>query len=109
MTVAGYRSIQRNSSDRSLRCSKVLGARERMAVLPFGRYIWMTGVNPMTSKIARRPVQPPAKPVGQKSGKVAKDAQVPAVARRGQLTLQQIKHAVNTALRGQTFEADAQG
>jgi hypothetical protein len=63
----------------------------------------------MTSKIARRPIQPPAKPVGQKTGKTAKAAQVPAVARRGRLTLQQIKRAVDTALRGQTFEADAQG
>jgi hypothetical protein len=65
----------------------------------------------MTSKISRRTVQPPAKPVGQRtsqSGKTAKAAQVPAVARRGRLTLQQIKHAVETALRGQTFEADAQ-
>jgi hypothetical protein len=66
----------------------------------------------MTSKISRRTVQPPAKPVGQRasqsSGKTAKAAQVPAVARRGRLTSQQIKHAVETALRGQTFEADAQ-
>ena len=62
----------------------------------------------MTSKISRRTMQPPAKPVGQprKTGKVA---QVPAVARRGRLTLQQIKRAVDTALRGQTFEADAPG
>lgn len=34
-------------------------------------------------------------------------AQAPAVVRRGRLSLQQIKHAVETALRGQTFEADA--
>jgi hypothetical protein len=32
---------------------------------------------------------------------------VPPVARRGRLSLQQIKHAVAVALRGQTFEADA--
>ena len=63
----------------------------------------------MTSKIARRTMQPLVRPVGQKPGKVAKAAQVPAVARRGRLTLQQIKHAVDTALRGKTFEADAQG
>lgn len=63
----------------------------------------------MTSKIAHRPIQPPARPVGQKASKIAKAAEVPAVARRGRLTLQQIKHAVRTALRGQTFEADAQG
>ena len=63
----------------------------------------------MTSKIARRPIQPPAKPVGQKASKTTRAAQVPAVAQRGRLTLQQIKHAVDTALRGQTFEADAQG
>jgi hypothetical protein len=63
----------------------------------------------MTSKTARRPIQSPAKPVGQKASKTAKAAQVPAVARRGRLTLQQIKRAVDTALRGQTFEADAQG
>jgi hypothetical protein len=66
----------------------------------------------MTSKISHRAMQSPAKPVGQKAskpGKTAKAAAVPAVARRGRLTLQQIKHAVDTALRGQTFEADAQG
>ncbi len=32
---------------------------------------------------------------------------VPPVVRRGRLSLQQIKHAVAVALRGQTFEADA--
>ncbi len=32
---------------------------------------------------------------------------VPPVARRGRLSLKQIKHAVAVALRGQTFEADA--
>jgi hypothetical protein len=66
----------------------------------------------MTSKDSHRAMQPPAKPVGQrasKPGKTAKATPVPAVARRGRLTLQQIKHAVDTALRGQTFEADAQG
>lgn len=66
----------------------------------------------MTSKISHRAMQPPAKPVGQrasKPGKTGKAAQVPAVVQRGRLTLQQIKHAVDTALRGQTFEADAQG
>jgi hypothetical protein len=66
----------------------------------------------MPNKMSHRAMQPPAKPVGQrasKPGKTAKAAAVPAVARRGQLTLQQIKHAVDAALRGQTFEADAQG
>jgi hypothetical protein len=66
----------------------------------------------MTGKISSRGMQAPAKPVGQragKSGKATRAAQVPAVARRGRLTLQQIKHAVDTALRGQTFKADAQG
>jgi hypothetical protein len=66
----------------------------------------------MTSKISRRAMQSPAKPVGQKASKPRKTAKavpVPAVARGGRLTLQQIKHAVDTALRGQTFEADAQG
>jgi hypothetical protein len=66
----------------------------------------------MTSKISHRAMQPPAKPVGQrasKPGRTTGATQVPAVARRGRLTLQQIKHAVDTALRGQTFEADAQG
>lgn len=65
----------------------------------------------MTSKISRRAMQPPAKPVGQrvsKSGKTAGAGNVPAVARGGRLTPQQIKRAVDTALRGQTFEADAQ-
>ena len=33
--------------------------------------------------------------------------QVPAVAQGGRLTLRQIQRAVETALRGQTFEADA--
>jgi hypothetical protein len=66
----------------------------------------------MTSKNPYRAMQPPAKPVGQrvsKPGRTARAAQVPAVAQRGRLTLQQIKRAVDTALRGQTFEADAQG
>jgi len=66
----------------------------------------------MTSKISHRAMQPPAKPVGQRAsmpGKTAKAAPVPAVARRGRLTLRQIKHAVDTALRGQIFEADAKG
>ena len=62
----------------------------------------------MPSKMSR-PVQQPAKQMGQKAGKTAKAAQVPAVARRGRLTLQQINHAGDTALRGQIFEADAQG
>jgi hypothetical protein len=64
----------------------------------------------MTSKISRRAMQPPAKPVGQgvsKSGKIARAGHVPAVARGGRLTLWQIKRAVDAALRGQTFEADA--
>lgn len=63
----------------------------------------------MTSKTSHRALQPPAKPVGQRANKPGKTAPVPAVARRGRLTLQQIKRAVDTALRGQTFEADAQG
>jgi len=66
----------------------------------------------MTSKISHRAMQPPAKPVGQgasKPGKTARAGHVPAVVRGGRLTLQQIKRAVDTALRGQTFEADAQG
>jgi hypothetical protein len=66
----------------------------------------------MSSKMTTRGMQPPAKPVGQRaggSGKTTRAAQVPAVARRGRLTLQQIKHAVDAALRGQTFKADAQG
>ena len=63
----------------------------------------------MTGKISSRGMQAPAKPVGQRANKATRAAQVPAVARRGRLTLQQIKHAVDTALRGQTFKADAQG
>ena len=66
----------------------------------------------MPSKISHRAMQPPAKPVGQKRaskpGRTAGAAHVPAVVRGGRLTLQQIKRAVDTALRGQTFEADAQ-
>lgn len=62
----------------------------------------------MRTKSSRRTVQAPAKPVGQKVSRTGKGAaEVPAVARRGRLSLQQIKHAVETALRGQTFEADA--
>jgi hypothetical protein len=60
----------------------------------------------------RKTMQPPAKPVGrkpEKHGKTPAGTQTPAVAQPGRLTLQQIKHAVDTALRGQTFEADAQG
>ena len=66
----------------------------------------------MTSKDSHRAIQPPAKPVGQRaseSGKTARAGHVPAVVRGGRLTLQQIKRAVDIALRGQTFEADAQG
>jgi hypothetical protein len=65
----------------------------------------------MSSKTSRLTLQPPAKPVGHKAGSPASTngtTGVPAVARRGRLTLQQIRHAVATALRGQTFEADAQ-
>jgi hypothetical protein len=62
----------------------------------------------MISKISRRTMQPPAKPVGQRISPSGKTARVPAVARRGRLRVQQIKHAVDTALRGQAFEADAQ-
>jgi hypothetical protein len=76
-------------------------------------YILLAGVaNSMSNKTSSRAIQPPAKPVGQRAGKLGKTArtgQVPAVAQRGRLTLQQIKHAVDTALRGQTFEADAKG
>jgi len=62
----------------------------------------------MRTKSSRRTVQSHAKPVGQKVNRTGKGAaEVPAVARRGRLSLQQIKHAVETALRGQTFEADA--
>lgn len=66
----------------------------------------------MSSKTSRPTIQPPAKPVGEKTGrstKTARSAQVPAVAQRGRLTLQQNRRAVATALRGQTFEADTQG
>ena len=61
----------------------------------------------MRNEAPRRVVQAPAKPVGQKVSRVGKTTQVPAVARGGRLTLRQIKRAVETALRGQTFEADA--
>lgn len=64
---------------------------------------------PMTRNSSHRALQAPAKPVGQRASKPGKTAPVPAVARRGRLTLQQIKRAVGTALRGQTFEADAPG
>jgi hypothetical protein len=66
----------------------------------------------MTSKDSHRALQSPAKPVGQrasKSGTTARAGHVPAVVRGGRLTLQQIKRAVDAALHGQTFEADAQG
>jgi hypothetical protein len=62
----------------------------------------------MSSKTSRLMLQPPAKPVGDKASSTNGTTGVPAVARRGRLTLQQIRHAVATALRGQTFEADAQ-
>jgi hypothetical protein len=61
----------------------------------------------MRATAPQRTVQTPAKPVGQKPNRSDRAAQVPAVARCGWLTPQQIKHAVETALRGQTFEADA--
>lgn len=62
----------------------------------------------MRNRSSRRILQAPAKPVGQKVSRTGKAAaEVPAVARRGRLSLQQIKQAVETALRGQTFEADA--
>jgi hypothetical protein len=84
-----------------------------MATRPVNRYIPVAGVtSTMPNKTSGRAMQPPAKPVGQrasKPGKTAGTGQVPAVARRGRLTLQQIRRAVDTALRGQTFEADAQG
>jgi hypothetical protein len=44
----------------------------------------------MTSKISRRTMQLPARPVGQRASPPGKTARVPAVARRGRLTLQQI-------------------
>ena len=65
----------------------------------------------MSSKTRRHTFQPPARPVGNKADKpISKSGAdgVPAVVRRGRLTLRQIWHAVETALRGQTFEADAQ-
>jgi hypothetical protein len=58
-------------------------------------------------KIARGNVQEPAKPFAGK--RPNKRGEVPAVVKRGRLTLRQIKRAVETALRGQTFEADADG
>ena len=65
----------------------------------------------MADRSVQRSTQPPAKPTGGKSGKVVRTAatsgSVPAVARRGRLTLQQVRRAVDSALRGQTFEADA--
>ena len=61
----------------------------------------------MASKKSPREFQPPAKPfVGRGPNK---RGEVPAVVQRGRLTLRQIKRAVETALRGQTFEADADG
>lgn len=65
----------------------------------------------MSNKTARVTLQPPARPVGNKAGSLAGangTTGVPAVTRRGRLTLQQIRRAVATALRGQTLEADAQ-
>lgn len=65
----------------------------------------------MADRSVQRSIQPPAKPTGGKSGKAAKTTaragSVPAVVRRGHLTPQQVRHAVDSALRGQTFEADA--
>jgi hypothetical protein len=61
----------------------------------------------MPSKTRRREVQEPAKPFVGKGPN--KRGEVPAVVKRGRLTLRQIKRAVETALRGQTFEADADG
>ena len=65
----------------------------------------------MTSKILTAPCSPPRSRwgKGQQAGQDGQAAHVPAVVRGGRLTLQQIKRAVDTALRGQTFEADAQG
>ena len=63
---------------------------------------------PMADRSVQRSVQRPAKPTGDRSGKATRTAKgVPAVARRGRLTLQQVRRAVDSALRGQTFEADA--
>jgi len=65
----------------------------------------------MSSKTRRPTLQPPARPVGNKAGKPTSKSGtdgVPAVVRRGRLTLRQIRHAVETALHGQTFEPDAQ-
>lgn len=62
----------------------------------------------MADKSVRRSVQPSAKPTRGKSARVAKTAKsVPAVVRCGRLILQQIRRAVDSALRGQTFETDA--
>ena len=56
-------------------------------------------------KVVRRKVQEPAKPfVGNGPNE---RGEIPAAAQLGRLTLEQIKHAVETALRGHTFEADA--
>jgi hypothetical protein len=53
---------------------------------------------------ARRKYEEPSKPfVGKKPNK---RGEVPAVAKRGKLTLRQIKRAVDSALKGMTFPAD---
>lgn len=71
-------------------------------------YVRQRSDDVMRIKTSQRTVQAAAKPVGQKVSRTGKAAaQAPAVVRRGRLSLQQIKHAAETALRGQTFEADA--
>jgi hypothetical protein len=61
----------------------------------------------MARKTPRREYQEPAKPFARAGGKHNKRGEVPAVAKRGRLTLRQIRRAVENALRGKTFEADA--
>lgn len=62
-------------------------------------------------KSVRHIVQSPARPVARTAAKAAGTTAgapaIPAVARPGRLTLQQLRRAVDTALRGQTFKADA--
>jgi hypothetical protein len=58
----------------------------------------------MPRKAVHVEYEEPSKPfVGKKPNK---RGEVPAVAKRGKLTLRQIKKAVESALRGKTFPAD---
>ncbi len=61
----------------------------------------------MSTRTPPRIVQAPARLVGRTVSWTGNAVQMPAVVRGGRLTMRQIKHAVETALRGQTFEADA--